>query len=286
MGNAVALVTKSEHADLPVFKKVSLGLEEWKPDYVVLANETRLHSVTLEQLAESDYRGIVLVEKPLVTCVDELGKIPPGPVYVGYTLRFHPLIQRMRQWAGDQELWTFTAYVGQYLPDWRPERDYRQTYSARRQDGGVIRDLSHELDYAHLITGQCQRTLAAGGHLSSLDIESEDAATILAEADRCRLVTLHVNYLDRVPSRWIVANGPKGTLRADLVSGALVVNNEETVIPVDRDAMILAQHDAAMSGDASYLCTLADALETTHWIDATHESLATGGWVNVKRQEN
>jgi len=283
MGNTVALLTKSEIAGWPVFQSVSQAVESWKPGYIVVANETSLHSNILEQLAELNYRGIVLVEKPLATNVDELGKIPTGQVYVGYTLRFHPLIQRMRLWACDQSLWTFTAYVGQYLPDWRPERDYRLSYSARTQDGGVIRDLSHELDYAQLITGHSERTLAAGGHLSSLEIESEDAATILAETERCRLLTIHVNYLDRLPSRWIVANGPKGTMKVDLIKGVLVEDNQETNIPIVRDSMIRAQHEAAMKGDTTCLCTLKEALCTMRWIDAAHESLKSGGWVNVKR---
>ena len=35
-----------------------------------------------------------------------------------------------------------------WLPYWRPERDYRESYSARADEGGVLRDLVHELDYA------------------------------------------------------------------------------------------------------------------------------------------
>lgn len=283
MGHDVAIVSQGNNINFPVFRLIVDGVETWKPDYVIIANDTRLHADALEKLAGLGYAGVTLVEKPLASRLDELASMPSGPVFVGYTLRFHPLIQRLSESLCEQPLWTLTAYVGQYLPDWRPDRDYRHSYSARRTDGGVIRDLSHELDYAQVLAGRCKRTMAAGGHLSSLEIESEDAVTLLAEFDRCPLVTIHVNYLDRSPSRWIVANGPMGTLRADLVKGVFALNDEEVCVPVVRDSMIQVQHIAAMNGDLTHLCTLADARYTMQWIDAAHESMRTSNWVNVQK---
>ncbi|MFX7793064.1 Gfo/Idh/MocA family oxidoreductase, partial [Acinetobacter baumannii] len=44
--------------------------------------------------------------------------------------------------------------IGQYLPDWRPTKDYRETVSAKTElGGGVLLELSHELDYAQWILG-------------------------------------------------------------------------------------------------------------------------------------
>ncbi len=41
-----------------------------------------------------------------------------------------------------------TSAAQSWLPDWRPDRDYRESYSARLDEGGVLRDLVHEIDYA------------------------------------------------------------------------------------------------------------------------------------------
>ena len=40
-----------------------------------------------------------------------------------------------------------------YLPDWRPSRDYKESYSASVEQGGVVRDLVHEIDYCNYLFG-------------------------------------------------------------------------------------------------------------------------------------
>lgn len=283
MGHAVAFVTRAETIEAPYTRYADLAaaLIEFAPDYVIVANDTGLHGPTLARLADHAYGGITLVEKPLLVSAQEALRLPAGPVFVGYTLRFHPLFQRLRTLLHEQPIWTLSAYVGQYLPDWRPDSDYRQSYSARAAEGGVVRDLSHELDYLQVLAGTWRRTTALGGHLSTLEIDSEDAASILSQHERCPLVSVHVNYLDRAASRWILANGPFGTLRADLVQGILTINGQEERLPLERDMMMRAQHAAVLAGDGDALCTVPQALHTMRWIDAIHRALDTGSWIDA-----
>lgn len=281
MGHQVAIVTRGEATALPHYSELAEALGGFAPEYVVVANDTRLHGPTLELLAARGYRGRTLVEKPMLASPDEPVHMPDGPVFVGYTLRFHPLMMRLITLLSNAPLWTVTAYVGQYLPDWRPDRDYRDSYSARRGDGGVTRDLSHELDYVQLLAGRWIETVASGGRLSTLEINSEDAITALARCERCALVTVHLNYLDRTASRWLVANGPFGTVHADFVQGTLCVNGKEERVTVDRDAMIRAQHAAAIAGDDPRSCDTAAAMATLNWIEAIQRSLVERRWVDA-----
>lgn len=280
MEHEVAVLSRVSNCSYPSHKDLSSAIQSFQPAYVVIANETGKHSQTLDTLAALKYQGITLVEKPLATSCDELRRIPDGTVYVGYTLRFHPVLQQVADFLRNQPLWSLTAYCGQYLPDWRPDRDYRQSYSANLDDGGVIRDLSHELDYVQWLAGDWQRTVAAGGHISSLEISSEDTVSILATCNRCQVVTIHLNYLDRNASRWIVANGPFGTLNADLVAGTMSINGNNRCFNLVRDTMIREQHLAAMSGRNDHAtCSLGDARTTMEWIDALHLSLVEQRWV-------
>lgn len=279
LGHRVAVVTSAQEIDLPRFASIADGLNQWLPDYVVIANDTRLHAQSIATLVEYEYDGITLVEKPLFAATTELDRLPAGPVYVGYNLRFHPLIQKIVAQLEGRPIWTLSVYVGQFLPEWRPQSDYRQSYSARLRDGGVIRDLSHELDYAQVLGGDWRRTVAAGGHLSDLEIESEDAVTLLIECARCSLVSVHLNYLDRIPTRKIFINGPGMTISADLISGEYALNQNREVIVVDRDHTIREQHFAALSGDDRFLCGIDDGLTTMRLIDAAHKSLETSAWV-------
>lgn len=285
MGCDVAAVTARRDTELPAFDDLGVALATHAPEYVVIANDTGLHGLTLTQLAARGYRGVTLVEKPMLTRADETLMLPAGPVYVGYTLRFHPVLGRLFELAGSERLWSLSAYVGQYLPDWRPGRDYRQSYSSRSEEGGVVRDLSHELDYVQWLAGRWQSTVAHGGHVSALEIASEDVATVLASTERCEHATIHMNYLDRTASRWIVLNGPFGTMRADLVRGTIDVNGTETRLQVDRNQMIRQQHASAMQGDDARCCSVEDGLATVRWVDAIHCSMEGRCWVDGSLSE-
>jgi predicted dehydrogenase len=73
----------------------------------------------------------------------------------------------------------FEGVVGQYLPSWRNNRDYKNTVSASRaKGGGVLRELSHEIDYLRWIFGDYVWVSARIGRLSNLDIDVEDTACL------------------------------------------------------------------------------------------------------------
>lgn len=280
MGHEVAVLSGAPVQTYPCHSALNPALHSFEPDYVVVANDTGKHAETLDQLAELSYQGITLVEKPLAATNSQLKRTPTGPVHVGYILRFHPALKQLKAYLGASTLWSLTAYCGQYLPDWRPGRDYRQSYSARPDEGGVIRDLSHELDYVQWLAGSWQRTVSAGGRVSNLEISSEDCVSILANCEDCPLVTVHINYLDRLVSRRIVVNGPFGTATADLIASTLSINGEEMSFQFDRDALIREQHVAAMSHtNVHKVCTLDEAQTTMQWIDAIHRSLIEQRWI-------
>lgn len=280
MGHEIALLSQAPNQNHPGFTDLNTAITSFNPDYTVIANDTGKHAATLNAIAELGYQGITLVEKPLAASTSELYKIPSGPVFVGYTLRFHPVLQQISNHLRDESLWSLTAYCGQYLPDWRPDRDYRDSYSARPKEGGVIRDLSHELDYVQWLAGHWSETVAIGGKTSTLEILSEDTVSILAKCSRCPVITVHLNYLDRTASRWIIANGSFGTLKADLIAGTIYLNGKEQQFVLARDEMIRRQHISAMTGKGEQSpCSLADAMATMEWIDAIHCSLAESRWV-------
>ena len=104
-----------------------------------------------------------LLEKP-VSCseqgLDELAALVRQkglPALVGFQLRYHPGFLRAKAWLGEGRIGRalgLSARVGQYLPDWRPDQDYRESYSAKPGlGGGVIFDLTHELDLASAFIG-------------------------------------------------------------------------------------------------------------------------------------
>lgn len=280
LGCRTAAVSKRE-VDFPVsYHDLAIALETESPEYVVIANETNQHQNTLLTLAKQGYKGIVLIEKPLFDHFVELPPLPFRKVFVAYNLRFHPAIQRLRMLLKHERVLSALVYVGQYLPEWRPGSDYRTRYSASaEQGGGVLRDLSHELDYLVWMLGKWESVTAIGGHFSSLEIASDDIYAATMTTSSCPVVTLQMNYLDHAGRRFILINTDKHTIEVDLVKGIVTVDRDSETFISERDSTYRAMHEAIISGDERDLCTLDDGSEIMRLIEAAEHSAKKGIWV-------
>jgi predicted dehydrogenase len=283
LGLGVAVVSRhGARSTSASFHALDEALAEVKPEYVVVANETAAHRATLMALAAAGFAGRVLVEKPLF---DRLAPVPDhrfAASFVGYNLRFHPVLQELAHLLAEERAISAHLYVGQYLPDWRPGRDYRATASASRQaGGGVLRDLSHELDYLAWLFGACERLAALGGRFSTLEIDSEDVHGLLLAFERCPVVTAQLNYLDRRGVRNLIVNTGKRTIVADLIRSTLAIGTEEKAFPISRDDTYLAQHRRVLGNAHEGLCTLGEGAAVLELIAAAEAAAATGQWVRL-----
>ena len=281
LGCQVAVVSRRSIDFAPHHSDLTQALTDIQPDYVVVANRTSEHHQAIESLVKHGFQGHVLVEKPLFDRLSALPRNSFSLATVAYNLRCHPLLIKLKSLLDNSaQLVTANIHVGSYLPDWRPNADYRQSYSAKRdQGGGVLRDLSHELDYALWLFGPWRRLTASGGRLGPLEIDSDDAYTLLMETQRCPLVSIHLNYLDRVPRREILVNTDQHTVRVDLINNTIAIDGVRESVTVARDDTYRAEHQAMMSGNAEGLCTLEEAMETLVTIEAAERVAASHVWI-------
>lgn len=281
LGCSTAVVS-ARRVDFPrVYARLPEALACEQPGYVVIANSTDEHYSTLSALAGLGYSGIVLVEKP----VFHRDMVVPANsfqrVVVGYNLRFHPIVRRLKTLLDGESVLSVHAYVGQYLPDWRPGTDYRQSYSAHTaRGGGVLRDLSHELDYLTWLLGGWQRVAALGGHLSRLEIDSDDVFALLLATPRCPVVTLQLNYLDRHLRRTVIVNTARHTIEADLGRQTITVDRDYESMTSDREFTYRSMHESIVSGSTSIACSLDEGIETVRLIDAVNQAAQRGVWVD------
>ena len=240
------------------------------------------HAATLAELAGCGFGGTCLVEKPIFAAAAQTPPIPGFRTVVGYPLRFHPLLGEARRILAGKPLLSLHAYVGQYLPTWRPGTDYRACYSAsREQGGGVLRDLSHELDYLQHLGGPWKRVCATGGHRSRLEIETEDQFALLAELAACPDVVCHMDYLSRVPRRFCAVQYEGGTLWLDFIENRLAHNDQIRWLQLERNDMIAGMHEAAFAPATvpSPLCSWDEALDTLKLVEAAEQSAQQGKWI-------
>lgn len=265
-----------------IFKSIQQALDEHSPEYVVIANATDQHYGSLEILAQLDYRGTVLIEKPIFGHVLSLPTHSFRRAGVAYNLRFHPILQELKSLLQGETILMTQIYAGQYLPDWRPGTDYRSSYSADvTRGGGVLRDLSHELDYLCWLFGPCCRVAALGGHVSPLEINSDDAFSMLFSTTRCPIVSVQLNYLDRNARRTIVVNTADYTFEADLVRGSLTVDRAITQVDVDRDTTYRSMHDTLLRGSTEDVCSFDEGLATLRLIEAATHAARQLEWINL-----
>lgn len=249
-----------------MYRSLEKALMYQKYDLIIIANETIKHEKTLDEIKRLGYNGTLLVEKPLFAnaplvlnkdyCVDN--------IFIGYNLRLHALICEIKRLIAHKKIYSVQFNVGQYLPTWR-ERDYRFNYSSKKSmGGGVLRDLSHELDLALYLFGNVKKVVSNIGRYSNLQIDSEDTVDILASLDRCNSVSIHLDYTDTIKRRTICLQGENISIEANLIANTLCVNNTQQHL-VTKDTY-LAQIEALLERDTSTLASYDDGLRVMDFI--------------------
>lgn len=278
LGCEVAVVSRREIPFSPRYGSVEEALKSYSADYAVIANSTSEHKDSLLELQRLGFQGKVLIEKPLFKDDHGIDITKSAACYVAYNLRFHPLLQRIRPLIENQKVIQAQIYVGKYLPSWRTGE--RIGYSGDKSlGGGVLRDLSHEIDYISWLLGPWVSAAGIQGHFSHLPITSDDAVSILGVTKRAPAVSLQMNYLDRIGRREIIINCDELTLYADLLHGTLQIDGSKEDFKVERADTYLAQHRAVLANDTASLCTYEEGLKTMKVISAIEKSSLSRQWV-------
>ena len=204
------------------------------PQVALIASPATLHLSAAQPLAQAGVH--LLVEKPLSASLDGVSQLletcrkHKTVLLIGYNLRFLPSLQRFRDLLAENvigRVLSVRCEVGQYLPSWRPDTDYRQGASARRElGGGALLELSHELDYLRWIFGEINWVKATLSRQSSLEINVEDTVHLILgfspAADGSQLIgTVNMDLVRHDLTRLCTAIGEKGSLRWNGLTGVV-----------------------------------------------------------------
>jgi len=234
-----------------------------EPDAVLVTNPTSKHFEYLSELIPRNMN--LLVEKPLVSDASDLNRLRALlPSYEGFgmaafNMRYHPVVVQARDWLQSGrmgQLYSARFHVGQYLPDWRPDQDYRESYSASRElGGGVILDLIHELDLAaHLVGLPADTVSRRVSRSANLEIDTEALAEVLYTDSRGAVVSVHLDYLTQGYRRHFELVGSEASLSADLQTSCMTFflrdGGEEQVSfdDFERNDMYLALMQGFLNG--------------------------------------
>ena len=99
------------------------------PDYIIISSETSKHFTQLNYIEKNFKNKIVLVEKPVFEKNRKL-TLKNNKVFVGYNMRFNPIIKKIRKIILNRKIWSVNVFCGSYLPNWRKNIDYSKSSSA------------------------------------------------------------------------------------------------------------------------------------------------------------
>ncbi|WP_374615148.1 Gfo/Idh/MocA family protein [Sphingorhabdus sp.] len=282
-----------------VFSTLSEALA-FGPQLSIVANPAPFHLPIATALAECGSH--LLVEKPLshasagvaqlIALAERLGL----RLQLAYNLRFLSSLGIFRKFVQDGrvgEVHTVRCEVGQYLPSWRPGKDYRQTVSAQRAlGGGVLLELSHELDYLRWIFGDVAWVEAALLRQGKFEIDVEDSAHLLlgfaAPVACAPVASLTLDFIRRDTTRYCLALGSTGSVRWDGISGKVTHYSAErgdwcelySPSSLDRNDTYRLQLENMLAGIASGEAPPVgggDGLAVLHLIEAARRSAEDGG---------
>src|SRR5204862_732242 len=130
---------------------------------------------------------------------------------VAMNLRFHEPIVELKRLIDTEALGAVRlveASFGYDLRLWRPQADYRTSYSARADlGGGIALDAIHEIDYLLWMLGPVDTVAGETGHLSTLEIDVEDTAAAVLRFRGGVLATVSLNFFEPVYRRGCVLVG-------------------------------------------------------------------------------
>ena len=270
------------------------------PTFSVIASPATLHFTDFEFL--SGHCSRFLLEKPIASStrdaqlIHSLAASKGIEVVLGHHLRFSdtPLaLKKEMAMTNEKVLPTLSLSYGQHLRHWRPGVPQEQTVTAVKSlGGGVLRELSHEIDAACFLASRPHVVQSANLSYDGVptDGEVETSADFVLKS-RMTTISVHLDMTTEVPYRHWDAIFPSVTIRADLLNGTVTKLHEGGAVeqcfvaePGERDRAAKALLRFAIFGAPNSPvggCDTAQGVHILNTIEAVEESAVSGKSVDI-----
>ena len=211
-----------------------------KYNLIILANPTSEHINYAIKVAQK--KTNIYIEKPLshsfknIKIFEKLVKKNKTKIMIGCQLRYHPGLIFIKNFLKKNKLgkiFSVTSDVGEHLPFWHPNEDYKKSYASKKNlGGGVILTLIHEIDYLYWLFGEFKSVYATGGKLTKLKINVEDTVVSNILTKKRVPISLRMDYWRNPPTRTLNIVGEKGQIFWNYYKKQTIViyNNRKKII--------------------------------------------------------
>ena len=188
------------------------------------------------------------VEKPLAYSPGMIEEIysaaapVAGRSMVGFMMRYHPALAALKEEdLGD--IYRFSFEIGHDVRQWRPNWHFRESYAAQPEGGGVLLDLSHEVDMATMLfPGLELQSVECLGHPNFPNVDF--ATTLHLAAPDGPVGTVTMDYLSPVSIRKAQFRSLRRHMEVDFLAPDLtrITSNSRDIVTFssERNDMFLA----------------------------------------------
>ena len=242
------------------------NINNLNPDLIVIANETHLHYSVCKFIEKKFSNKIILCEKPLFHKFYNF-QSKKNKFYITYNFRFHKCLKYLKNKINLDEAFFVDAESSSYLPKWRKKVDYSKNYSAfPEKGGGVLLDMSHELDYLKWLFKSFKISKIYKNKISNLNILSEDIAIIFGYLKKNTLVKTKLTYFNKLPKRCLTICMKDGSqIYLDLLKSEikLFVNKKIKTLQFEKYSQFKTtkyMYSEILKNNFQNICSLKEAL--------------------------
>ena len=277
---------KKAHGDNVFLVKPEQIFSDDSNTIIVITSPSSEHLNDVRRL-KSNGLGAILVEKPIAKNSKQGSEIlqilrsTGVPAFVLYNLRFSVGLETIKSLLDTEKYGSplyVKAVVGQDLAQWRQQTsEIINTISARKETGGgVLRELSHELDYLSVIFDDLKIKLALLTNTKYDAMDVEDTAFLIMEASykgKKMPISLVQDFVRPDKTRKFTVVCEHASLCWNLYSGRVEVHSTESLSELifddseDLEKTYLNMWTRVLRNDYADLCTCDEAVKHLQLIE-------------------
>lgn len=266
----IAIFTKSKNNKVFCLKTLN-EIVDYDPDYIIISTSTNEH-LKFTLFCENKFKDKkILIEKPIFGNFENI-HLKNNKYFVGYNLRLLPLINFIKNKIIRYKFWTLDIECSSFLPKWRNNIEYDKSSSAsRKKFGGVLRDLSHEIDYMLYFIGNVKIVFKIKKKISDLKINTDDYFQLIGSLSKNQFVNIKLSYLNKFNKREISVIGPRLQLQASLIKNEVkyYIDNKyfEKKFQINIENTYKIMHLSIIKNQLNNIASVTDGLNVLKFIN-------------------
>lgn len=264
----LTIYTQQKNILLPTIDNFE-EIKKLNPDYFVVALPTSQHYLFLKFIENNFSNKKVLIEKPLFEKFRNV-RLSKNKYWVGYNLRFHPLINFLKK--RKLKPLNINIWCSSFLPHWRKNINYKYSNSANKKGGGVLLELSHEIDYLRWLFGEFKILFSFNKKISKLKINSDDILILCLSSNKYRCIAnINLNFFSRNIRRGLSIDTNTESYQIDLIK------NQIEIFSGDRKKIVqfknfninktyYDQHLSIINNKTKHNCTFTEGLKLLNFL--------------------